>query len=345
MAGDDDKVGLELAWSDKGIKLNVMSRVVSMLDRWGGGKFAAAVAKSQREADLIAAQSHRDAGIVNAQSQGQQKIIAAAADAIVQQIESNPALAAHLAEHHLGIKPMRELQNEMGVAQAAIENLRETPATDTQSAEGPGEIPPETLDRIEFYAKQASTDELQQKWGRLLASEIRAPGTITNKVMRIADELDPATAALFEEVCAHHLGGVIPFFLREFKFGEKTALVNAGLLVDDSLGVSRKFTKATGVDDSETCWLLVLGDHAIALPLDIESHRNAGIVTWTEGAPSIRINLLTNEGRAIATAVLPDQSEAAIVKLFGRIKEDFPLASRLVRVGEFYQILNEIGPI
>jgi hypothetical protein len=56
------------------------------------------------------------------------------------------------------------------------------------------------MNRFERFAEDASTDELRQRWGRVLSAEIRKPGTFSPKVLRIVDEIDQSTAAIFERV-------------------------------------------------------------------------------------------------------------------------------------------------
>ncbi|WP_158511628.1 DUF2806 domain-containing protein [Bradyrhizobium sp. CCGE-LA001] len=120
-------------------------------------------------------------------------------------------------------------ENKDSVARHALEDLRRDPRADANDKA----LSPDFLHRLERHAQDAATEEAREKWGRVVAAEVRKPGSITARAMRLIDELDPAAAMLFEELCVNRLADTVPTCLTgELKFPVRKALVEAGLLVD-----------------------------------------------------------------------------------------------------------------
>ena len=58
------------------------------------------------------------------------------------------------------------------------------------------------LNHFETEARQKSTEEMQLRFGRILAGEIRQPGSYSIKAVKLLGELDQNTAALFKRLCS-----------------------------------------------------------------------------------------------------------------------------------------------
>ena len=58
------------------------------------------------------------------------------------------------------------------------------------------------LNNFEKEAKYKSTEEMQQLFGRILAGEIKQPGSYSIKAVKALSELDPTVAALFKRLCS-----------------------------------------------------------------------------------------------------------------------------------------------
>ena len=58
---------------------------------------------------------------------------------------------------------------------------------------------PDWLDFFGDYAEKANAEAVRDLWGRVLAGEIRRPGTFSLYTLRILAELDQQVARWFEE--------------------------------------------------------------------------------------------------------------------------------------------------
>ena len=58
------------------------------------------------------------------------------------------------------------------------------------------------LNSFETEARQKSTEDMQLRFGRILAGEIRQPGSYSIKAVKALGELDEKAAALFKYLCS-----------------------------------------------------------------------------------------------------------------------------------------------
>jgi hypothetical protein len=58
------------------------------------------------------------------------------------------------------------------------------------------------MNAFERYAEDASSDELRARWGKVLAGELRARGSVSRQTLRFLSEVDEKLAADFEIFCA-----------------------------------------------------------------------------------------------------------------------------------------------
>lgn len=58
------------------------------------------------------------------------------------------------------------------------------------------------LNNFETQARQVSTEDMQRRFGRVLASEIEKPGSYSVRTVKILGELDQNAAALFKKLCS-----------------------------------------------------------------------------------------------------------------------------------------------
>ncbi|WP_332701333.1 DUF2806 domain-containing protein [Devosia sp.] len=323
---DDNELSIGVELTSSGVKLNAKSRFLSAFDRWGGSFFGRSIA-----------QNERDAARIEAESVGEQQIIAAAARKVIEQMDVDPGTAQGLIEHHFG-KAAQKQENLQGVLREAAEDLRNEPPTDAQNSSGQETVAPEVLDRMESYARDASTETLRHKWGRVLAAEIRKPGTVSNKVMRIVDELSPETAALFERINGARIGlNIMEALAGELTFSESSQLVGAGLLTDSSLGLSRQMREISLPDGSKRMFATA-GAFAIAIPLsesEIVSRKSAALGSALTGRSkaTLSVEVLTNEGFALAS-ILKDRQEEAFGALLSKLRESIPEAEGWRHRGE-----------
>jgi hypothetical protein len=230
----------------------------------------------------------------------------------------------------------------------AIADLRENPPTEEQ-AEDATPLAEEFLERMGHYSASATTEELRSRWGRVLAAEVRRPGTFSGKVLRVVDELDAETAALFEQVCAHRVEGIIPTALvGELPYSDKTKLVLSGLIVEPGITGQLRYLTSIKDGNGQMLALVARGVGLVAIPLEAKIPNNASghVITGKDrlGTPAL---LLTDAGGSVAS-ILPDNQFSALTaygeKLFKSLQtpwvrvyaadgDQFRLVSTLARQG------------
>ncbi|WP_454649072.1 DUF2806 domain-containing protein [Bradyrhizobium liaoningense] len=225
-------------------------------------------------------------------------------------------------------------ENKDGVARHAIEDLRRDPSASGKASD----LDPLFVDKLERHAEEASTEALREKWGRVLAAEVREPGSFAPKVLRVVDELDGQTARVFEEVCNFRLNDVIPRTLSGvLEFEKITRLVEAGLLLDPGEGGQLQYfvesTHTSNPDDK--IWMLGTGEVAIGIR-DISSLSRQPLMSTEpiglyEGQPVIPVYILTQAGHAVSR-ILPKRDEEVLEAYAQKLEQSYGDVLRLKRV-------------
>ncbi len=140
-----------------------------------------------------------------AETEARIKIIGENADQIAQQMKVPPEYARR-AENKFAEKIIREQINLDKTSAIAANELRteEFDGSTDQSTEGGEEktISDDFLNSFEEEVRQKSSEEMQLLFGRILAGEIRKPGSYSIKTVKILGELDQHAAALFKKLCS-----------------------------------------------------------------------------------------------------------------------------------------------
>lgn len=309
---DDVSIVGELTKS--GLKVSARSRLVSAIDRLFGDVF-----------DAIGSPINGWNERRKARVAGEKQIIEAAAKFGVDQLAKGDEFAARLYSNHFG-KLAREQVNKDAVLEAAVEDLQSSRQEEETGAEKE-KLDDTFLDRFDMYASQATTEALREKWGRVLAAEVRKPGTFSNKVLRVIDELDAETALLFERICEHRLGDVVPkCLLGKLPFSDAAALSTAGLILEPGLGQVARFAKEKARDGRQI-WFVAFLTRAISLPLDVslpnQANNDDGAVLLDGSTPASPVYVLTDVGLAIST-ILPDQQSTAFDAYASKLRDAIP---------------------
>jgi hypothetical protein len=316
----DRETSVSVDMAPTGVTAKARSRFVAAIDRLCGNAIEFLNAPMERRIS-------RDRAMI----EGERKIISAVAEYGIERLKHDPQFANRVAEKHFERLFDRQNNKDKVVAQA-IEDLRHEAISAADAAHGPQKLDSQFLDRLERYAEDASTEELQQRWGRVLSAEIRKPGSFSPKVLRIVDELDAGTARIFEELCKSILSNVLPRSLvGDLPFDSIVRLTSAGLIVEPGLGQIRPFHSIRGNDDKDH-WFLDLGEFALAFlndgkfntgeffPLAEAKHP---LVTDEEKAPAIPVFVVTEAGSAVAK-ILPNNRRLAFSKLAEIIRSRLP---------------------
>lgn len=131
------------------------------------------------------------------------KLINVSAEQIARQMQTDPEYA-RIAAQKFGQRVIREQVNLDLISQNAASEIRD--ASDSSDPSGPDQsdesISDDWLNAFETEARQKSTEEMQALFGRILAGEIRRPGTFSTRTIRILGSLDQNTAELFVRLCS-----------------------------------------------------------------------------------------------------------------------------------------------
>jgi hypothetical protein len=287
--------------TETGFKGALKSRTIASLDRLVGSVL-----------DIGSAHLEGFAVRKRAKNDGEKQLIEAVGRYGIEKLSKDEAFADGALSNYFEQVGRRQL-NKKGVAAEALADLRDNPPTDDQSTSGPQELSGEFADRLERYAEDASTDELRHRWGRVLAAEIRRPGTFSRKVMRATDELEPETARMFEEWNKFRVWNAYwPALMRKkSRFTDLRQLIESGLMMPND-GTYASFDKEMSAKGREQ-WVLYLGDYAVGIATDAQI--TFGKILFEEdGKPSLPMRPLTDVGYALTT-ILPSNEQDAVLRL------------------------------
>jgi hypothetical protein len=276
----DQAVSVEVAVSETGVKAQAKSRAIAALDRMFGGLFDWGAAYFEGKA---AARRRSDAHV--------------AGDPVV--ILPSTPVPPRLPDP----AATRRLENKSGVGEATLRFLRDQPINAEDANSGPAQIDEGVFARIERYAEDAATTDLQEKWARVLAAEIRKPGTVSNRAMRLIDEISTDDALAFESLCKHRLDDVMPIALSgELSFALKSALASSGLILDAGFA-GQMSLPSEGTMGGQPAWYFVFESRVIGFLKTFKLKEGATppvALTMRETSPAIPCYVLTKAGREVS---------------------------------------------
>jgi hypothetical protein len=154
----------------------------------------------------------QQAAAIRAKGEAKAEVEKSVVGQAVSYIASDNGMGQRAAER-LVAKEYRRQSNTEAVAVAALEDLR---SNQTQTAESPVVAPnvdEDWLNVFERFAEDASTERMQNLWGRVLAGEIRQPGRFALRTLRFLSEFSQAEALIFSSLCENAFGEFAPVSL------------------------------------------------------------------------------------------------------------------------------------
>ncbi|UCA47036.1 DUF2806 domain-containing protein [Pseudochrobactrum sp. XF203] len=292
----DKETAVSFDLTETGGSIKAKSRLISAIDRLGGSLV-----------EIISFPAERRVQRNRIELDTEKEVMEAAAKKLVEAIKTDDAIANRVLEARFK-KDVRKQLNKDGVIAYALDDLRNISPEVSETAEAPEELGEEFLERFEHYAEDASTDDLRQRWGRILAGEIRKPGTFNRKVLRAVDEIDSRTAKLFEGLAEGGLGNVLfKSLIRHTTYNERILLHSSGILTVVSDDQHRFFVDMT-LNSGERVWFFGLYDYAIAFSVDIEpNYEDKDIILKYENTPCLPIFLLTDVGEALLNIIIRNE--------------------------------------
>ncbi len=147
---------------------------------------------------------------IRAGTRARVKLIEKTSDQIAQQMKVDPVYARAAVEK-LGQKVIREQVNLDQIVFKAAEDLKKNPSPkDERNLGSKKTINDDFLTAFEKEASQKSTEEMQAHFGKVLAGEIRSPGSFSIRSLKILGQMDQSVAMLFAKFCSCCIVANIP---------------------------------------------------------------------------------------------------------------------------------------
>lgn len=230
--------------------------------------------------DIGTAKAEQVATGIRIETDARKKLSAALADAAVRQALSDPNLAGRALEQWSGAV-IRKQVNREEIAKIAIEHLSETPPP--PNTEGPSD---DWMNVFEQHAENATSDRLRQTWGRILAGEIRKPGTFSLTTLSFISVLDVKLANTVQNVVTCLIAEFIPIHAPFSQGPHYTQLMDLAEVGFFSMGSSKIFQ----------------GANNLAFPLG-KTH----LLVWTPQKPENKFHvgaaILTRAGKEIVSII------------------------------------------
>jgi hypothetical protein len=150
-------------------------------------------------ADIPAAWLERHAQRIRDDTAARTTVMKAMAEAASKQASASPELIDRAVDRWVGVQAQRQANREQVAAQT-IEHLRNEPAP--PESEGPSD---DWINVFEDFAERASSEGMQDLWSRILAGEIRKPGSFSLVTLSYVSTLDKITV--------EKINKVLPFIL------------------------------------------------------------------------------------------------------------------------------------
>jgi hypothetical protein len=217
----------------------------------------------------------------------------ALAEAVAKSVSADPELVERAAIAQLG-EAVRKQQAREKVAEVAVEELTKATEREAESAHDADaqEIDEDWMNVFVGYAERASSERLQQMWGRVLAGEINKPDSFSMATLRTISELSSTQAGNFEKIANSSVGNTC---LRnsDIAIVHLLDLEAAGLLAGVSPGMIVKwnaaevasaiiagdkyyvFMKSSAAGQIEITRLTEVGRQCAKLISGIDEHKNA----------------------------------------------------------------------
>lgn len=121
----------------------------------------------------------------------------AAARAVAERFAKDEALVGRAVDYHTA-RLLGEQENREAVAEVAVAELNAKPTNEDAQAE----IEQDWLNMFARHAETKSSDQMRGFFGRILAGEIRKPGSFSPATVEVLARLTHDTASLFQRFCS-----------------------------------------------------------------------------------------------------------------------------------------------
>jgi len=103
---------------------------------------------------------------------------------------------------------MHLLANKASVVQQAVDYLgQSSPEGKSELESDAAEVDPDWLNHFGRHAEMASSEKVRDLWAKVLAGEVRQPGSFSLTTMRLLAELDQRMASWFQDEAEFRIRG------------------------------------------------------------------------------------------------------------------------------------------
>ena len=283
------EVSLRAQITETGLEAKAKSRAVAAVDRLVGATADIAASKMEAWAKRIRDQGRLDSAVYDAAVERIGEVIDGRED------------AARLMDEVVASR-IHAVANKKHVVERTVDNLA-SPRTETVAEPEPDieEVDPDWLNHLRGYAEKATSEDVRDLWAKVLAGEIRRPGSFSLTTLRFLAELDRQAASWFQEETEFRIEGnsILKPPADDLK-GERLQrlifLQEAGLIHEASAigGMARPFSP--GPDGSAA---LIEGELCLRMRIT--------------GEVELEIIPITRTGREICT-ILPSAEPRAVLR-------------------------------
>ena len=190
-----NEVSVDARITDSGLSANAKSRAIAAFDRLLGSLIDVPASKMESYASRIRARSRLETAVFDA-----------AVERLAGTVDSH-ADAARLIDE-LVASQMHLLANKRDVAQRAADYLAlPGPERKSDPESDAADVDPDWLNYFGAYAEKASSEKVRDLWARVLAGEVRHPGSFSLTTLRLLAELDQQMASWFQEEAEFRIMG------------------------------------------------------------------------------------------------------------------------------------------
>ncbi len=202
-----NEVHVDARITDSGLSATAKSRAIAALDRFVGSLLDVPASKMESYATRVRAQSRLETTVFDV-----------AAEKLADTIDDD-ADAARLIDELLASQ-MHLLANKRNIAERAVDHLAiPSSRAESEPETVPAEIDPDWLNHFGGYAEKASSEKVRDLWARVLAGEVRHPGSFSLTSLRFLAELDQQMASWFQEEAEFRIMG--KYILRPKGYSER----------------------------------------------------------------------------------------------------------------------------
>ncbi|SEG29941.1 DUF2806 domain-containing protein [Billgrantia desiderata] len=162
------------------------------------------------------------------------KITNAIVASMADEVSNDPEVMQAASEIYLPTT-VRKLKNRLGVAKRAVEHVAKADV-DT-NGEGCAAPDDDWMNCFSRFAEDASSERLQDLFGRILAGEVLRPGAFGLATLRILSELDQTLANDFTQAWSKSVGNAVDYsheWSKGDEFSRWKRLSEAGLMAPDT---------------------------------------------------------------------------------------------------------------